>query len=538
MNTRENSNVTPSINNKNNGPDRNNSHRNEGRNNSNGHSSEGNNHGNAGGDNSNIHSNDGNGNSGNSNNSHESVPAAGGQARAVANDLLQGKILPSLLKLSYPILIAMFFVTVFNVVDTFYVSRLGNDAITAMGFTFPIYMFLIAIGTGITIGISSAVARALGANEKEFAAETGKQGVILALAIGIFIGLVGIPLAPKVLIFMGASGDIFTMSYDYVRVIILAGIAKYLLHVFDGTLRGEGHTKASMRMLLVASISNIILDPFFIFGLWFFPRLEVKGAAIATGISWAIGCLYALEYYRRGKGIFNLDFRRFALRRQHLMEIISVGAPASLNQSFLSLSLFFFNYILMRLSQGNILVAAFGIGFRVEAIMILPLVGLSAGTVIMAGQNFGAGKLKRVKEIFLLGRKFIFQVTILMGIIVIILAPYFIKIFSTDSHVVKYGSQYFQITALTYCFLGAGLLANAIFQGMGCGYPPFITILVRLIVFQVGGAFLLAFFLQLGHWGAWSAVALANVGFGITGSLWVGNHLHHKLKASGESLPS
>jgi hypothetical protein len=102
----------------------------------------------------------------------------GDRVNTAAADLLQGPILPTLLKLSYPILIAMFFVTVFNIVDTFYVSRLGDDALTAMGFTFPIYMFLIAIGAGVTIGISSAVARALGAGEKEFAAETGNRGLL------------------------------------------------------------------------------------------------------------------------------------------------------------------------------------------------------------------------------------------------------------------------------------------------------------------------------------------------------------------------
>ena len=168
--------------------------------------------------------------------------------------------------------------------------------------------------------------------------------------------------------------------------------------------------------------------------------------------------------------------------------------------------------------------------------MVLPLVGLAAGTVIMAGQNFGAGKLKRVEEIFLLGRKFIFQIMVLLGILVIILSPYMIKIFSMDSYVVKFGSQYFRLTALTYCFLGAGLLANAIFQGMGCGYPPFVNILIRLLGFQVVGAFVLTLLFQWGAWGAWGAVALANIGYGTISSLWVKSYLGQKLKAAGENV--
>jgi putative MATE family efflux protein len=448
------------------------------------------------------------------------------------HELLEGEILPSLLKLVYPILISMFAMTVFNIVDTFYVARLGTQAIAAMGFTFPIYMFLIAIGAGLTIGVSSAVARSLGAGDTEFAAETGKQGLVFALALGLSFTLGGTLLAPSIISFMGARGVIQQMANDYVLVIVLAGAAKYLLDVFDGTLRGEGLTKASMRMLLVASISNIILDPFFIFGLWFFPRLEVKGAAIATALSWVIGCLYAFDYYRRGNGIFRLDFRGYFPRWQHLREILSVGLPASFNQGFLSLSLFFFNYILMLLPQGDNLVATFGIGFRVEALMVLPLVGLAAGSVIMVGQNYGAKKLKRVEEIFLQGQKFIFLIMGLVGILVIILAPYMIIVFTSDSEVLRYGSQYFRLTALTYCFLGVGMLANAIFQGMGSGFPPFFNIMLRLLVFQVSGAFILAIFFQLGHWGAWGAVALANVGYGAISSFWVRSHLRRKLKVA------
>ena len=176
-----------------------------------------------------------------SNQNIDEITAINGQQDTEANDLLQGQILPSLLKLSYPILIAMFFITVFNIVDTFYVSRLGNDAITAMSFTFPIYMFLIAIGAGLTIGVSSAVARALGAGEKEFAAETGKQGVALALSLGLLITLGGTWLSPRDPFIHGRQRCHSSHIYDYVQVIILAGIAKYL-YIFDGTLREEGHT--------------------------------------------------------------------------------------------------------------------------------------------------------------------------------------------------------------------------------------------------------------------------------------------------------
>lgn len=436
-------------------------------------------------------------------------------------DLLNAPILPALLKVSYPILIAMFSLTVFNIVDTFFVSRLGSEALSAMGFTFPIFILLIAVGAGLTIGVSSLVARCIGAGEDNFAAESAKHGVIMALLLGLVVTLVGYFAGPAVISFMGASGAAAKMAINYVHILLLASTAKYLLHVFEGTLRGEGLTRVSMRMLLISSVSNIVLDPLFIFGPWFFPRMEIEGAALATALAWLIGCLYALDYYRRGKGIFNLNFRGFSFQYRYVRDTIAVGFPASLTQGFLSISLFVFNRILMLLPQGESLVAAFGVGFRLEALVILPLVGLSAGTVVMIGQNYGALKLDRVKEIIAQGRNFIILAMGGVGIAIILAAPYLMKAFSTDPEVLKFGVHYLRIAAPGYAFLGMGMLANAAFQGMGKGKPALVNVLIRFMGVQLTCAYVFAIVMGWGPIGAWAAVLVANVTFGIVSAGWV-----------------
>ncbi len=442
-------------------------------------------------------------------------------------DLLNAPILPALLKVSYPILIAMFSLTVFNVVDTFFVSRLGSEALSAMGFTFPIFILLIALGAGLTIGVSSLVARCIGSGERDFAAASAKHGVVMALGLGLLITVVGYAAAPAVINFMGASGAVAEMAKAYVSILLLASTAKYLLHVLEGTLRGEGFTRISMRMLLISSISNIVLDPLFIFGPWFFPRLEIQGAALATALAWLIGCLYALDYYRRGKGIFTLDFRRFSFQFRYVRDTIAVGFPASLTQGFLSISLFLFNRILMLMPQGEALVAAFGVGFRLEALVILPLVGLSAGTVVMVGQNYGAFKLDRVKEIIFQGRNFIFLTMGAFGLGVILMAPYLMRAFTSDPQVLEFGVQYLRITAIGYAFLAVGMLANAAFQGMGNGKPALVNVLVRFIGVQLTWAYVIAVVLEIGPLGAWTAVLAANVVYGVISATWI----HHSIRS-------
>jgi Na+-driven multidrug efflux pump len=155
---------------------------------------------------------------------------------------------------------------------------------------------------------------------------------------------------------------------------------------------------------------------------------------------------------------------------------------------------------------------------------------LPSSSILICRRGFPADK----EGIYLAGRKFIFQTMLLMGIFIILLAPYLIKIFTLDSQVVKFGSLYFRTTALTYCFLGTGLLANAVFQGMGRGYPAFVNIFARLLGFQVTGAFAFTLYLGMGAWGAWGAVALANVGYGVISSLWLRSHLTQKLKIVSE----
>jgi len=304
------------------------------------------------------------------------------------NNILNGKVLPTLMNLSAPIVVAMTCQTAFNAIDTYFVSRLGSEALAAMSLTFPFFIFLIAFGIGISIGTSSLIARTIGAGNTEQTHSAAKNAILLAVAAGVLFTLIGILAARPLVSFMGATGEIYDLTLQYVSVILFASLLKYLFNVLDGIIRGEGRTKVSMMMMLTAILTNIVLDPFLIFGIGFFPRMEIAGAALATAISWGVGCCVVLSYYLRGKGIVNLSFKDFKLDLKSMSDIIKVGFPSALSQAAMAVMIIFLSRIILNMDAGEKIIAAYGLGFRVEVVALLPTVGLRVGTIIMVGQNY------------------------------------------------------------------------------------------------------------------------------------------------------
>lgn len=435
--------------------------------------------------------------------------------------ILTGNVLSTLMNISYPIIIAMTCQTAFNFIDTYFVSRLGSDAIAAMSLTFPFFIFLIALAIGLSIGTSSLVARTIGAGKIEETQKGAKNAILLALITGLVFTGGGIFLAPYLVSFMGATGQIYDYTLQYVVVILSASLLKYGFNVLDGTIRGEGNTKVSMVMMITAILTNIILDPFLIFGIGFFPRLEMAGAALATGISWGVGCLVVIIYYLLGKGIIRLNLNSFKLDLNSMLEIIKVGLPSALSHASMAITILFLSRIILNMETGENIIAAYGLGFRVEMVALLPVVGLRVGTIIMVGQNYGAGLFNRVKAINQQGNLFIFLIMVLVGLIYALVAPYVMGLFTREANIFNLGIQYMRYVALSYGFIGMGMVSNASFQGMGRGFPPLVNTFLRLIIFQLSLSYLFGVVLKKGAPGIWVGIFLSNIMYGLLSFLWV-----------------
>ncbi|WP_026478054.1 MATE family efflux transporter [Alkaliphilus transvaalensis] len=438
-------------------------------------------------------------------------------------DLLEGKISSTFLRLAMPILFAMMMQTLFNIVDTYFVSRLGTDAIAAMGLTFPIFMLSVSLGSGLSIGISSLVARSIGAGEPKKTNNVAINGLFLAGFIGVLFLCLGMVVVDPMLTFVGAEGEVFRLAWNYIMIIVIAMPIKFLFFAIDGIFRGEGKTNLSMYTLVGSSIMNIILDPLLIFGIGIFPALGIAGAALATALSWFVGLTVGIIFLLKKKSDIQIRMENFKFRWDLLLEMLQVGLPSTVAQGSIAFTMVFVNRFAMDFSQEA--VAAYALGFRIDSIGILPGVAFGAATIAMLGQNFGAKKFQRMRMIY---RQALVVVIVAMGIMATFVFAFpsqLLNIFLDASEgkteiVLRHGIEYLRIMAVSYIFVGIGMVSNSAFQAIGKGLPTFITTAIRFFVLAIPLTYVLAYLVNLEITGIWIGLAISNLFFGIFSKLW------------------
>lgn len=438
--------------------------------------------------------------------------------------ILKGKVAPNIIRTASPIFVAMSFYTAFNIVDTYFVSRLGTEALAAMGLTFPFFMFNVAFTQGVAIGTSSLVARALGAEREKSLIRAAGNSLSLALLVGLLFSITGLIFYPLMLDFMGAERTIAAQAGEYLHYMFLFIPVKFLMLAFDGLFRGEGKTKLSMVMLSSSALFNIILDPLLILGRGPFPALGIKGASLATALSWFLGIFISLFFFYTSRSSLPLNFKGLKPVQELYLEIIKVGFPASLSTGSMSISMLFLNRFAYQFNPQ--VVAAYAIGFRVDSLSILPGLSVAAATIPLVGQNFGARQQKRASKFHSQGCLLAFLVMGFIGLIIFIWPGFFSSIFIVEgtekgSQVMEQGINYLRLVAFSYPFSGLGFVSNSSFQAIGAGLPPLFNSLLRFFILAIPVSYLLAFVFNLGPTGIWLGITGANIVFGIFSFLWI-----------------
>ena len=432
-------------------------------------------------------------------------------------DLTQGSILKNLYKLALPIMAGMFLQTLFNIVDTLFVSKLGGVALAAVSLHLPIFFLLLAIGNSVAVGTSSLIARSLGGKDYKTAELTAQQSIVLSIILAIIATVVGIIAAPFIFMATGAQGTLLTYAIGYNTIIFAGNIFFFSYAIFSVIFRGEEDMMTSMVNLAIATVCNIILDPIFIFGFGPIPGMGVYGAALATVISRAIGLFFIVRHFAKRRSSISFKFERI-WNIDIIKKIFVVGIPASVSQGMLSISLFVYNRVAMMFSENA--VAALGLGFRVDSLAFLPGLGISVATITLIGQNFGAGKMDRVKQAYLAAVNNAFFLMGGMGLIFYFFPAAILRIFGPDPEVSAYATQYLRTIPLFYGFLGIGFISASAFQGLGEGYPGLLINLIRIGVIGIPMAYIMTHFYGFGANGVWWAIALSDATFGIVGCLW------------------
>lgn len=398
-------------------------------------------------------------------------------------------ILKLLISMSLPAMISMLVQACYNVVDSLYVSRLGEEALAAVSLAFPIQILIVALSVGMGVGINSGISRKLGQEKIHDAESIAEHGLLLSLVISvIFIILAFVAVRPFLGLFT-PPGPTLTMAIGYSEIVTYLSFGSIICQAGFAILQGTGDMIQPMIGQLIGAILNIILDPIFIFGYFGVTPLGVNGAAIATVIGQIIAMIYViLIVFFRKKNLLKLDLKKFSFQWQYLKDIIFVGAPAAVMQGIGSVMLSGYNFLLAY--YGTTALAVFGVYFKVQSFIFMPIFGLGQGAMPIFGFNYGARNEKRFLETLKYG--IIISVAIMiLGVLWFEFFPKTIfEIFDSSPEMTRMGVTALRIIALHFPLAGICIVISNSFQAMGKSYISMIASILRQIVILLPAAYI------------------------------------------------
>ncbi|MCF8001861.1 MAG: MATE family efflux transporter [Halanaerobiales bacterium] len=435
------------------------------------------------------------------------------------NYIVEGPIFKSLITLAWPIMLSQLMQTLYNLADTLWLGRVGPEAVAAISISFPIVFMMISIAAGLTIAGTALIAQHKGQGNLIKINNIIGQLFSFIVFLSIVISVIGFIFARKIIILMGAEPEIVGSATAYLRTIFAGMPFMFVFFIFSSILRGIGDTKTPSILMFFSVTLNIILDPLLIFGIGIFPQLDVAGAALATIIARAIVAIYALILIRKGMEGFYLKSANLKWDFSIIKKIVRIGVPSSVEQSMIAMGQLLMTSLVA--SFGTMTLAAYGIVNRIISLPTILAFGVGAAATTMVGQNIGAGKKQRAERTSKVSISIIFITMSVLGIILFIEPEFVIRIFNGAPEVVKFGTSYLRIVALTFGFLGALHVSNGVFKGAGKTVPPMIISSSSLWLFRLGLAYLFINILSFSQMGLWWAVALSHIGGSILGLIWL-----------------
>jgi len=362
------------------------------------------------------------------------------------SDLTTAAIPTLVRRLALPASAAFFFNTMYNIVDTYFAGQLSTEALAALSLSFPVFFMLLALGSGFATGTSALIGNALGAGDHRLAARTASQGVILSLLLSVLVTGAGFMAIDHLFRILGAEGSYLQTCLSYMHVILAGSLLPLLSFSLNGILNAQGDMVSYRNYLIAATLLNIGLDPWFMYGGWGLPPLGIAGLAAATIAVQLFGVIY-LAWRARCTGMFSRRHGAHWAPDWSLMKLISAqGVPAGLNMMTVALGIFVITWFLSR--DNDTAVAAYGVATRIEQIVLMPTIGLNVATMSLVAQNGGAGAYDRVR--LAVRTALSYGAIIIAGgsLFLWFGAEFLMGLFSEDGAVVAIGSHYLRFAAV------------------------------------------------------------------------------------------
>ncbi len=429
-------------------------------------------------------------------------------------DFTSDSIGKALLILSIPMVLEMIMESIFAVVDIFFVSRLGADAVATVGITESCMTIVYAIGMGLSTATTAMVARRVGEKRAGKAGAVAFQAIISGLIVSVLISIPGVIYAKEFLLLMGASEEMAEAGYMFPAIMFGGNAVIMLLFIINAVFRSSGDAAISMRVLILANLINIILDPLLIFGIGPFPELGLKGAAVATTTGRGIAVCYQFYLLFKGHKRIRLELAHVRIKLKTMVQLFKLSAGGIL-QYIIATSSWIALYRIIAV-LGSEVMAGYTISIRIVVFVLLPSWGLSNAASTLVGQNLGAKQPERAERTVWITAYANMILLGLVGIVLIIFPEAFIRLFISDPDVISNGAVSLQIISLGFVSYAMGMVMTQAFNGSGDTVTPTRINFFCFWLFEIPLAYFLAIVLDLKIYGISIAIVAAETALTLT----------------------
>ncbi len=413
-----------------------------------------------------------------------------------------------LITISLPMILSMLVQAMYNIIDSIFVAKLGEDALTAVSLCFPIQNLIIAVAVGTGIGLNALISRYLGAKQGHFASLVAKNGLFLSFINFVVFALIGI-LGSEIFFTLQTDNQVIVdYGSRYMFIVCVLSFGVFYQITFERYNQATGQTVLNMISQGMGAIINIVLDPILIFGLFGFPRLEVAGAAVATVIGQISGALIGLYFVKKYTKEIDINMQGFRPDKKTIRSVYQIGFPAIIMQSIGSVMVLGMNAILLMFSTTA--AAIFGVYFKLQSFVFMPVFGLTNGLTSIAAFNYGAKNKTRIMDSYRLCCYISFGI-MLVGLVAFQLIPrQLLLLFEASDDMLLIGVNALRIISYSFILAGFSIVTSAMFQAMGDAVYSMIISFARQLVILLPVAYLLAKYCGLSQ--VWWAIPIAEIG--------------------------
>ena len=416
-----------------------------------------------------------------------------------------------IINMSLPLITSMFVQAFYNIVDSLFVARINEDALTAVSMSFPAQNLMISAGVGVGVGITALIARYLGAHDEKGITRVVHNGIFLGILNSILFALFGIFLAKFYFEFQKASGIIETYGIQYLSICSIFAFSIIMEITFERMLIASGKTIYTMITQSTGAIINIIFDPILIFGLFGFPKMGIVGAAVATIFGQTVAMFMALYFNVAKNHEVRISIKKFAVDFKTIVNIYEIGFPSIVMQSAASFMIFQLNNLLASFSTTA--TAVLGVYFKLQSFVILPVFGLNNSVISIVSYNYGAGKIKRLLKTVKVANIYAFSIMLPGFVLCQILPSQILKIFDASDNMLAIGVPALRIISFSFLIAPFSIVSSGTFQALGKGTFSLIISLIRQLIVILPLSYLLS--RVMGMKGVWVAFPIAEIVAGI-----------------------